>query len=145
MIINILFWILALIPATQNADQFPTLNGMDSQDHKVVMQVTQADSVNQLAVVGQIQNLLKALPNVQIEVVCHSQGLPLLISSQSIVKSNISELQKKGVVFAACENTMRKNKVEKSELIPGTITVPSGLGEIILKQEEGWTYIKAGI
>lgn len=39
---------------------------------------------------------------------------------------------------------MSRAKVGKGDLISGVTTVPSALAEIILKQEQGWAYIKAG-
>jgi intracellular sulfur oxidation DsrE/DsrF family protein len=30
-------------------------------------------------------------------------------------------------------------------LIPSVFSVPSGVAEIILKQEEGWSYLRAGL
>jgi intracellular sulfur oxidation DsrE/DsrF family protein len=45
----------------------------------------------------------------------------------------------------ACENTMRKYKIEKADLLIEAKTVPSGVVEVILKQEQGWRYLKAGI
>ena len=40
---------------------------------------------------------------------------------------------------------MRKHHIEKSELLNIANTVPSGVAEIILKQEAGWSYLKAGV
>jgi intracellular sulfur oxidation DsrE/DsrF family protein len=49
-----------------------------------------------------------------------------------------------GVVFAACENTMKKQNVTKEQLMPFVITVDSGVAEVVRKQEAGWAYIKGG-
>ncbi|MEX2591213.1 MAG: DsrE family protein [Anditalea sp.] len=117
----------------------------DGQEHKVVMQVSNVDPAAQLKVIGQIKNILEALPNTEIEVVCHSEGLPMLVAAQSKVASHVKELSGQGVIFAACENTLRRNKLDKDDLLPEAITVPSGLAEVILKQEAGWSYIKAGL
>lgn len=118
---------------------------MDQREHKIIMQVTNGDSTTQLAVVGQIKNTLEALPNAQIEVVCHSQGLPLILAEKSLVAADIKDLLQRNVAFVACENTMQKQKVQKEDLLPGITTVPSGMAEIILKQEAGWVYVKPGI
>lgn|SRR5690606_4712468 len=118
---------------------------MDEKEHKVIMQVTQADSAQQLVVVGQISNILKALPNAKIEVVCHSQGINLLVASQSKAVKHVKELIERGVVFAACENTMERKQIMKEDLLPGVTTVPSGMAELVLKQEMGWIYVKAGL
>jgi intracellular sulfur oxidation DsrE/DsrF family protein len=40
---------------------------------------------------------------------------------------------------------MRKYKIEKAELLVEANTVPSGVVEVILKQEQGWRYLKAGV
>lgn len=114
------------------------------QTHKVVMQVTEGDSLTQLAVIGQVRNIKKQLPDAQIEVVCHANSLDMLLKSGSKVASHIAELTTQNVRFAACENTMARKKATKEDLVAGAETVPSGLVEIILKQEEGWSYIKGG-
>jgi uncharacterized protein len=84
------------------------------------------------------------LPNAEIEVVCQGTGLSMVHKTQSGVKEGVTDLLKRGVVFAACENTMRKVKANKADLIAGVTTVPSALVEIIIRQEQGWAYIKAG-
>jgi intracellular sulfur oxidation DsrE/DsrF family protein len=40
---------------------------------------------------------------------------------------------------------MQKYQITKEMLIPIAITVPSGIAEIVLKQENGWSYLKAGL
>jgi uncharacterized protein len=57
---------------------------------------------------------------------------------------NIAELKAKGVVFTACENTLRERKIDKTEVVFEAIFVPSGIIEIVMKQEKGWSYLKAG-
>lgn len=114
------------------------------QQHKVVMQVTEGDSLTQLAVIGQVKNIKKQLPDARIEIVCHANALDLLLKSGSKVTSHFSALRAMDVQFMACENTMARKKVTASDLVPEAGTVPSGLVEIILKQEAGWSYIKGG-
>jgi len=43
-----------------------------------------------------------------------------------------------------CENTLKQRKIDKSEILPEASFVPVGIAELVLKQEEGWAYIKAG-
>lgn len=112
--------------------------------HNIVMQITQSDSITQLAVIGQIRNIKKSLPDSHIEVVCHASGLDMLTAGKSKVLRHITELHSQDVVFAACENTMERKKVMRADLAPEAVTVPSALVEIILRQEEGWSYIKGG-
>lgn len=117
---------------------------VDQEVHRVVFQVTKGESADQEQAIGQLNNILRALPNAEIEVICHGKALPLLLEAQSQVKSGVTDLLSRGVVFAACENTMRRAKASKEDLISSVITVPSALAEIIIKQEQGWAYIKAG-
>src|SRR5690606_18372569 len=117
----------------------------EEKKHKVVIQVSKVDPAAQLKVIGQINNILNALPNTRIQVVCHSEGLPMLVTAQSKVAPHVKALYEQGVVFAACENNMKRNKLNNKDLLVESITVPSGLSEIILKQETGWPYFKAGL
>jgi intracellular sulfur oxidation DsrE/DsrF family protein len=39
---------------------------------------------------------------------------------------------------------MRKNNIESSQLVSVANIVPNGVMEVVAKQEEGWSYIKAG-
>ena len=38
---------------------------------------------------------------------------------------------------------MRRHNIQKADLLTDAFTVPSGVVEVILKQEQGWTYLKA--
>ena len=57
----------------------------------------------------------------------------------------IKELSAKGVDFVACENTLRERKIARTELLDTCRTVPAGVVEIVIKQDAGWAYIKAGL
>ena len=112
--------------------------------HRVIMQVTEGDSLTQLAVIGQVRNIKKQLPDAQVAVVCHANSLELLLKTRTKVAAHVAELKPLGVTFIACENTMARKNVTAADLVPGAETVPSGLVEIILKQEDGWSYVKGG-
>ena len=49
-----------------------------------------------------------------------------------------------GVVFAVCENTMKRMQITRDQLVPLASTVDSGVSEVIRKQEAGYAYIKSG-
>lgn len=82
--------------------------------------------------------------NTEIEVVAHSNGLGFLLKSNDALKDRMQQLASNGVVFAACQNTMKKKNVSKEDLLPFVTTVDSGVAEVIRKQEAGWTYLKSG-
>lgn len=113
--------------------------------HLIVMQLTSADTMVHKGLIKQLNNLKTGWGDtVNIEVVCHGPGIELLMSSKSRFNQQINQLQQKGIDFVACENTMLEKKINKTEILPNMIFVRMGIGEIILKQEQGWHYIKAG-
>lgn len=115
---------------------------LDMKKHKIVMQFTNSDSVSQASVVNQVGNIRALWPNAQIEVVCHGGGLDLLQTSKSKAASGVAEWTSKGVVFAACNNTMKRKNITKADLLPTVTVVPSAMIELTLKQEKGWAYVK---
>jgi intracellular sulfur oxidation DsrE/DsrF family protein len=117
---------------------------VDMNKHKLVMQFTDSDSLSQATVLGQVKNIRTAWPNADIEVVCHGGGLDLLQTATSKVTKQIIEWSGKGVVFAACNNTMKRRNIKKQDLLTPVIVVPSAMVELTLKQENNWAYVKGG-
>jgi uncharacterized protein len=114
------------------------------KEYKIVFQLTNSDTAVHRAMVKQIYNALTAAPNSKIEVVCHNNGINFLQSAKTFQGDKIVDLKAKGVVFAACENTLRERKIEKTEIVSQAIFVPAGIIEVADKQMSGWAYIKAG-
>ena len=112
--------------------------------YKMVIQLTNGDTAVHRATVKQIFNALTAAPNTKIEVVCHNNGITFLQSAKTLHGDKIKELKAKGVIFAACENTLKDRKIDKSEIVPEAIFVPAGIMEVVDKQSKKWAYIKAG-
>ena len=117
---------------------------VDLAEHKIVFQLTSADTNVHKMLVRQLGNVLAAAPNSKIEVVCHGPGITMLTTKQTIVHPKVSELNGKGIDFVVCENTLKEKKVTKEEIIPEAAFVKAGIIEIVRKQEEGWSYIRAG-
>ena len=117
---------------------------VDNTPYKIVIQLTSGDTAVQHSVVKQIKNLLTGAPKSQIEVVCHNQGISFLVTTKTLQAEKVRELKARGVMFAACENTLRDRKIKREELLPEATTVPSGVLEIVKKQRKKWAYLKAG-
>lgn len=112
---------------------------------KIVFDFTKADTADFTMMVRQLNNVLLEAPYTKIEVVCSGGGLNMLVNDKSNVKTEIAALKKTfDVGFAACSNSMRRLKVDKSQLIPEANVVPVALLELAAKEQEGWSYIKAG-
>jgi len=113
--------------------------------HQVVMQLNTADTAVWSSMLGNIRNFQKVWPgNVKIEVVVHGKALNFLVASKSHLVADVEAMTKLGVVFNACENTMNKYGIRKDMLIPTVSSIPSGVAELVIKQEEGWSYLKTG-
>ena len=121
-------------------------NKLDSNkpEHKIVFQLTSGDTTAHKQLIKQFNNILSVSPSTKIEVVCHGAGLDMLISDKTIVEDKIKLLSEKGVVFNACEFSIKERKVDRTKIILVAGFVPAGILEIVSKQEQGWSYIKAG-
>jgi intracellular sulfur oxidation DsrE/DsrF family protein len=122
----------------------PFIAAAQTASHRVVMQFSDSDSLSQASVTGQVKNIRAVWPDAKIEVVCHGPGLDLLVATKTKAAAAVEEWIKKGVVFAACQNTMQRRKVKPEDLLPTAAMVPSAMIELISKQEEGWAYVKGG-
>ncbi len=142
MMKNIFLALLSIIAISVQAQQNP--EALDLKKHKIVMQFTDNDSLSQVTVTGQVKNIRTAWPNAEIEVVCHGPGLDLLMTSKSKASKALADWSAQGVVFSACNNTMKRRNIKKEELLPSVQVVPSAMIELTLKQEEGWAYVKGG-
>jgi uncharacterized protein len=113
--------------------------------HKVVIQLTSGDTLAWKGVLKNITHLYDTWGDkVQIELVAHGNGVEFLVNGKTTQQSRITELAKKGVDFRACENSLRDRKLAKQDVIAAAKTVPSGVAEVVMKEEDGWSYLKAG-
>lgn len=117
--------------------------GAQDTNYKVVFDMTSKDTVNQQSLMRQLTTVRKLSPHAQLEVVIYGQGLDLVVRNKTTQETVLLDLLKdKGISFKVCEATMQRQKVDKTQLLPGVETVPDGIYEIFLKQQQGWGYIK---
>jgi intracellular sulfur oxidation DsrE/DsrF family protein len=110
---------------------------------KVVFDVTSKEEATHQAVMRHVTMMSAAYPDSEFEVVVYGGALPMLVSGSSSVSSEILNFKdSKNVSFKVCEQTMKKDQVNASQLLAGVRTVPDGILEIVQKQAEGWGYIK---
>lgn len=125
-----------LLPSTLHAQ---------TKAHHVVFALTSGDEMDWKITLGNLRNLVAATTpeGSQIEVVAYGPGLSF-VKKGSSAEEEITALEAKQVHFVACENSMRMQHVTPADLIAGVGTVPSGIVEVVTRQEQGWSYIKAG-
>lgn len=112
--------------------------------HRIVIECDAHGTLTYSNILDHAKNLLKAFSPepTQVEVVCHGDGINMLLPANSKFFPRMRALQKQGVVFAACANTMRGRHIAVSRLLPGAAVVPSGVAEVVREEEAGWSYIK---
>ena len=76
----------------------------------------------------------------KVELVAFGNGVELYRKSNHM-DTLLLPLLKKGVIFAECENTMKMKKITRDQLWPFVSYVPSGNGEIIIRESQGWVGI----
>lgn len=114
------------------------------KSHKIIYDINSADTAAQSTIFRQFNNILTAAPDAQIEIVFHGQAITGLVKDRSFFAEKVKAAQQKGIVFAACNNSLKRFKIDPSLVLPGVIVVPVAILELSAKQQEGWSYIKAG-
>lgn len=142
----LLFCSLSVVaqPKTAAGNQGNASAGSEVKHH-IVIQVSTKDTLSWLGLMNNIKHLKDAWGNtVEIEVVAHGPGIELLMNTKTTQQIKITELKNIGVVFAACMNSMKARNLSKADILSEAVPVPSGVVEIITKQEAGWSYLKGG-
>jgi uncharacterized protein len=115
------------------------------KDYKVVFDMTSKDTVNQQSLIRQINLITEASPDAKLEVVIYGQGIDLVVKGRSAQQAAIQKIVAANKAsFKVCEMTLKRNNINKDQLVPGVEVVPDGIYEIVSKQQEGWGYIKVG-
>ena len=109
----------------------------------VVWDLSSADTTVQAAVFRQINNARAQVPDLQIEVVFHGQAILAVLNDSLQFASRVKLAKEKGVTLAVCNNSLKRLKIDPSKLMPETTVVPSAVVELIKKQADGWSYLKA--
>ncbi len=141
LITLILFTVIALMMVNTTYAQ----KTKKQNKHRIVMQLTSNDKAVHKSLTKQLNNLKNGWGDtVEIVVVCHGPGIDFLSSEKTGYREEIYALKKRGIVFVVCENSLLEREVPKEAILPDMNYVKMGIGEIVTKQEQGWTYIKAG-
>lgn len=76
----------------------------------------------------------------EIELIVFGDGVALY-DKNSPYREKLIDLKSRGVLLAQCENTLRERNIDKSTLYDFVNFVPSGNGEMIIRQQQGWAVI----
>lgn len=116
----------------------------EGRHHRIVMQLVSGDTLVHKGLMRQLRNMKEAAPDMELEVVCHGPGMDMLMGDRSIVAGKVKEFAGKGITFLACDNTIRERQLDPTKVLPEAGHVKAGIIHIVERQEDGWSYIKAG-
>lgn len=119
------------------------LSALAAEKSKMVIQVSDNDPKKWQLAMGNAKNIQKDLgkENVDLEIITYGPGI-MMLKAHSKADKGVSEMINSGVKVVACENTMAKEKLKKADMLPVVGYVPSGVVEILKKQEAGYAYLR---
>jgi uncharacterized protein len=110
---------------------------------KIVFDLNSGDTASHSNVIRWVSGISKSNPDAQLEIALYGKALSMVLQDKSTVADQVRQLAADGkVAFKMCGVTMKRNNIEKNQLIPGVDVVPDAILEIVKKQGEGWGYIK---
>jgi uncharacterized protein len=128
-----------------SAQQVP-LQDKPFAEHKIVLQLSDADAKKQALVLSIANNLLKAYDpdKVAIEVVAFGPGIDLLRAGNDHRKQ-VESLIAQSVRFDICINTVdtiERETGQRPDFIPSATPVQVGVGQILFLTENGYTLVR---
>lgn len=133
---------LVVLPQASYADE-PAASQTHPSHLKVVFQVSDNDPGKWNLTLNNAFNAQREFGanGIDIEIVAYGPGINML-KFDSAVSGRIMDALQKGIRVEACQNTMRGMKLTPKDMLPNIGYVPSGVGEIIMKEQEGYAYIR---
>jgi hypothetical protein len=113
------------------------------KEYKALYVLNESDDKKIKAVIRNINNAMndpRLKGKLQVELIASGDGVEMYKKANHY-DTLLTTLQNRGVILAQCENTLRERKISKDELWPFVSYVPSGNGEIIIRQQQGWAVV----
>ena len=145
-----ILWVsaLALLGLGLSHPALPGSGGVafaEEKPYRVVFDLTSRDSLDQRAVMRWIREISASNPKAEMEVVMYGKGFELVMPDRTSRLEDVQEAAKSpNVTFKVCEIALRNNHTVRDQLIKEVQTVPDGIHEIVMKEQQGWGYIKVG-
>ncbi|MFA7494897.1 MAG: DsrE family protein [Acidithiobacillus sp.] len=122
---------------------------MGPTKNKVVFQLNKSDAAYVLDILHSAAVVLGHYnSDADIVIDCFGPGLWLLVKApknhqhyEKFIMEQVESLHMYGVVFNACEQTMKTIHIDKADLIPQATPVFSGAVDLITLQQKGYAYI----
>ena len=134
---------LVLAAALTATPSFAQQGAAPAGGNRLVVQVTDGDAARWNMTLNNIRNVQTDLgaANVEIVLVAYGPGINML-KFDAVTQTRVSEAIKSGVKVVACENTLVNLKVSKLDMHPDISYVPTGVVEIMRRQQQGFSYLR---
>lgn len=111
--------------------------------NKVIFQVSDNDPAKWGLALNNAHNVEVALGEdmVDLEIVAYGPGIGML-KAGSPVAPRVAAALKSGAKIVACENTMKGQKLTYADMLPDIGYVPSGVVELMQREQQGYAYIR---
>ena len=140
-------FLTASAQSTSDQETFENGNFMGAKaDQAHYNVIYQLDSDDPKLIQMTLRNIKNALEDprlkdkLQVELVAYAGGTAVFRKDQPYEKE-LRQLTEKGVILAQCLNTLRERKIPKSDLHDFISFVPTGNGELIIRQAQGWAIV----
>jgi hypothetical protein len=141
-------WFALLLGATVALQPWAVLAKGPSDGHKLAIQINDKNPATINIALNNAANVIKHFgpANVEVEIVAYGPGLEMF-HKDSKLHDRLASLYAFGNVhYGVCENTMKKMKWEKKDLLSDAFVqdaiVPSGVVRLMELQEQGYAYIR---
>ncbi len=143
--ILVLLCFTALTKASAQAMDTTTYSGAKAtkKEYKAAYQLNSDDDAKIKGTLRNIENALsdaRLTGKLKIELVVHGAGIKAFMKGGPY-EDELKTLKQKGVILAECLNTMKERNVTKDQLYDFIGFVPSGNGELIILEQQGWAVI----
>ena len=132
-----------LVSASANADAGFTGAKADKSHYNVIFHIDAGGEATIKKTLNNIENLLndpRLKGKVNVELLANSKGFAVYVKNNGF-EEKLAHLQKEGVILSQCANTLKELHVDRKDLYPFISIVPSGMGEITIRESQGWAYI----
>ncbi len=112
--------------------------------YKAIFQLDSNDPKTITKTIRNINNVLgdpRLAGRLTVELIAFSGGTDAYLK-ESAYENDLRALVEKGVIVAQCNNTLKERKIDPADLYNFIAIVPSGVGELIIRNDEGWSIIK---
>jgi len=115
----------------------------DKNHYNVIFHIDAGGEATIKKTLNNIENLLndpRLKGKVNVELLANSKGFAVYVKNNGF-EEKLAHLQKEGVILSQCANTLKELHVDRKDLYPFISIVPSGMGEITIRESQGWAYI----